>query len=95
MATTPSKTPFMAFKLAVLVCLFFNFLAWLLLLGGISALEEVCHGGCRAAYGLAWWIIWFQLFLLVIAVVSEVKRLPVYPSSLSQEPLLLHIYCSP
>jgi hypothetical protein len=59
MAMMPNKTPFAAFKVAVVMIAFFDVLAWLLLLGGISALEAVCHSGCRSAYGLPWFIIWY------------------------------------
>ena len=58
MAMMPNKAPFAAFKVAVVTVAFFAFLAWLLVLGGISALEAVCNGGCRALYGLSWFIIW-------------------------------------
>jgi len=59
MAMMPNKAPFAAFKVGVVAIAFFGFLAWLLVLGGISALEAVCNFGCRAAYGLPWFIIWY------------------------------------
>jgi hypothetical protein len=71
MAIMPNKAPFAAFKIGVVTIAFFDFLAWLLVLGGISALEAVCPFGCRAAYGLSWFIIWFQFILIVPAVFVE------------------------
>ena len=65
----------MLFKYSIALVTFFNFLAWLLVLGGISALEDVCHGGCRAAYGLPWFIIWYQFILLIPAFLIEVSHL--------------------
>lgn len=56
--TMPNKAPFAAFKIAVMAIAFFDFLAWLLVLGGVSALEHVCPYNCRYNYGLAWFIIW-------------------------------------
>lgn len=72
MATTPAQTPFRLFKYGVLLITFFTFLAWLLLLGGVSALEDICSVGCRAAYGLPWFIIWFQFILIIPAILVEV-----------------------
>lgn len=72
MAATPAQRPFLLFKYSVLICTFFTFLAWLLLLGGISALESVCNGGCRTLYGLAWFIIWFQFVLIFLVFAVEV-----------------------
>lgn len=71
MVTMPNKAPFAAFKSAVLLIAFFDFLAWLLVLGGVSALESVCPNACRARYGLAWFIIWFQFVLIVPALFVE------------------------
>ena len=59
MVTMPNKAPFAIFKITVLLIAFFDFLAWLLVLGGVSALEHVCPGRCRYYYGLAWFIIWY------------------------------------
>lgn len=54
----PNKAPYAAFKFAVVTIAFFGVLAWLLVLGGVSALEHVCPNACRSRYGLAWFIIW-------------------------------------
>lgn len=67
----PNKAPFAAFKVGVVTIAFFGFLAWLLVLSGISALEAVCNGGCRSLYGLPWFIIWFQFVLIVPALFVE------------------------
>lgn len=69
--TMPNKAPFAAFKIAVMAIAFFDFLAWLLVLGGVSALEHVCPYNCRYNYGLAWFIIWFQFILIVPALFVE------------------------
>lgn len=77
MAVTPARLPFHAFKAAVIICAFFAFLSWLLLLGGVSALEKIdygcTNGGCRRLYGLPWFIIWFQFVLIIPALVIEVS----------------------
>lgn len=63
--------PYAAFKYAVLVIAFFTLLAWVLLLGGISALEKTPIGN-RSTLGLPWFILWFQLLLIIAAFVVEV-----------------------
>lgn len=50
--------------------------SWLILLSGVSAVQKSCPGRCRVLTGLPWWIIWFQLFaLLVLAAVQFVGSL--------------------
>jgi len=79
MAMMPNKAPFAAFKVGVITIAFFDVLAWLLVLGGISALEAVCHTGCRSSYGLPWFIIWYHSSfdgLLIVLKTYWVDHLP-------------------
>ena len=48
------------------------FLGWILLLGGISAVQAACSGNCRSLTGLTWWIVWLQLFVYIFAVPVQV-----------------------
>lgn len=57
-------------KYAPLALLAFGALAWLVTLGGVSALQAECGVGgaaadCRPKTGLSWWSLWWQAFLLL------------------------------
>lgn len=52
-------------KYAPLALLAFGALAWLVTLGGVSALQSECGGECRAKTGLSWWSLWWQAFMLL------------------------------
>ena len=54
-------------KYAPLALLAFGALAWLVTLGGVSALQAECAGGgdCRPKTGLSWWSLWWQAFMLL------------------------------
>jgi hypothetical protein len=66
--------PYAAFKYAVVGITFFNLLAWFLLLGGISSLERVSIYSSRSVLGLPWFILWFQLLLIIAAFVVEFQN---------------------
>ena len=78
--------PYAAFKYAVVGITFFNLLAWFLLLGGISSLERVSIYSSRSVLGLPWFILWFQLLLIIAAFVVEVK--------FGSTPLLFSLACA-
>ena len=48
------------------------FLGWILLLGGISAVQAQCAGNCRSLTGLTWWIVWFQFVVYAATVPIQV-----------------------
>lgn len=52
------------------------FLGWILLLGGVSAVQEACDSNCRYLTGLTWWILWLQLFVYIFAVPVQVCTSP-------------------
>jgi len=54
-------------KYAPLALLAFGALAWLVTLGGVSALQSECGlgGDCRPKTGLSWWSLWWQAFMLL------------------------------
>ena len=39
-------------------------LAWLVTLGGVSALQSECVGPCPSRTGLTWWALWWQALIL-------------------------------
>ncbi|KAK9787478.1 hypothetical protein WJX73_008140 [Symbiochloris irregularis] len=51
------------------------FLGWILLLGGVSAVQAACSGNCRSLTGLSWWIVWLQLFVYLFAVPVQIGKL--------------------
>ncbi|KAK9919148.1 hypothetical protein WJX75_009724 [Coccomyxa subellipsoidea] len=42
--------------------------SWILALAGNGALNAVCLDACRYYFGLSWWTIWFEFFILLATI---------------------------
>ena len=47
--------------------------SWLVLLGGISAVQKECGSNCRVITGLPWWILWFQFLVIILLAATQVS----------------------